>query len=164
MTVNDLIDLLYTPMTDNAMIEAIETLGINLPTDADHSSEDEIETIDDNNVGIILTFREIQGFSNADGDPLLGGIEIGKHCAIELPYLIKRSDSYVEIVKKIGKPATYKDDFDDEMMIFPFVRSDGKRYAMCIAFSDEELITIRSFVIIDFNLDDDDESLVKLEG
>jgi len=104
VTSNDLINLMYIAMTDNKMIEAINTLDLEQPVmTEEYETEKQIST---SNKNITLVFKEINGYSK-DGNPVLIKIDFKNYDFIGFPYNLISSGNYDMCCEKLGKKADY---------------------------------------------------------
>jgi len=144
---NQLVNLLYKPLDDESIINALESQGLAIPElDDNYALKGTVDT-GKSRFGIEFIFSgKDNEASNGSEMPVLVNISIYKDYQEDLISDVKWSDSYVSIREKIGVEPRYGDQYIDEMKIWRLPRHDDKEILVCFDFSDD-MSEIRTFVL-----------------
>ena len=105
---SDLMQFFYSSMTDDKLVQLIHELGLEQPVmDDEYDLYKETSTSDPNDVGIDLTFYELEQCSNED-NPCFDKISWDSWSTISLPFGLKLDFGYEECCSVLKKLAGYK--------------------------------------------------------
>jgi len=153
ITGDDLVELMFLPMSDEKIIEIIDKLGLEQPTiDEEYFIEQEISIIDEDNSGITFVFKEINGYTE-DGEPCLVEINFLPNKKINLPFAIKFSDDLQTVIQKLGKKFDFNDKWSKFTKIWVKNIDEKLKYNFILLFS-KDFKQIKSCVIIPFEKED----------
>jgi len=161
MKAENLIDLLYLPITDNNIVNSIDELGMPQPVIDDQYYEELSVSTSTSDEGISFIFREVEGISKK-GNPILTSITIESFSAIKFPYGINSSDTYSIIVKKIGKEADFKHQFLQKTKYWILERKDRCKYSLAVYFEDTSFEGVEA-IVISIYVNEDDHGLGAIE-
>ncbi len=133
-------------MTDKRVIESIDELGLNQPViNENYYLERSIVLRGRDLVGVDFRFEEVNG--DDMGDPQLVSISFYPNCKFSFPCNMKMSDSYIELEKKLGEKAIYRNRFLKKNRIWVLRRPDENIINFSVNFLDEKLESIRGIVV-----------------
>lgn len=150
ITGDELVELMFTSMSDKKMVEALDNLGVEQPViDEQYEIDLDITVIDDN-LGISFVFEEIDGLTQ-EGMPCLNVLSFDKEKKIALPYNLKFSYNYLECSSKLGKVADFKNKRLKNNRTWLFKNEKEIDYVFTIRFLDDELKAIKGIIVAPFN-------------
>lgn len=155
ITANELVKLMYSPMSNNKVIEAIESLGLEQPLiDNDYEEEGAVYVEDPENSGITFIFKEIDGYTK-NGEPCLVQIDFEKDIEIKFPYNLTPLDDYKTCCKKLGKKADFinKKFIKKAKMWLMESTIDKRHFNLVVHFTDTTFSKIEYIVVVKFNKD-----------
>ncbi len=156
----EILELMFTPMTSNKMVELIDSFGIEQPVlDEQYEMDLSIKLVSINDTGLSLTFKELDGYSN-DGELILAKISFSYDKTISLPFGLDFNDNYKECVKKLSSKADYINKNLEESKMWLKTDKNGMKYIVSVNFEDEDFLLIDSVVIVDFDESDVGDSLL----
>ncbi len=147
----ELMELLFLPMTDIKVVEMLDKLGAEQPIiDETYYERGRVSVHDEENSGVDFVFSELDGKS-LDGEPVLTQIDFSEDYKVTLPFGIDFYDTYNQVCDKIGEKADYcfKRLPDTRQWIRP--SANNIEVSVTLHFSDDELSTIESIVVSDFD-------------
>ena len=150
LNANELIKLMFRPITDNQIIELIHQMNLEQPIIDDKYIEDKrIVVSDKEGSGITLIFKELDGYSQV-GDPILYQIDFKNFI---LPFKLTLNDNYSECCKKLSSKAHWikNSKFFKKVKIWTVPFHKEKKINVYIHFIDTTFNAIRSIVIIPFD-------------
>lgn len=155
---NEIVDLMFLPMTDDRVIEMIDSLGMEQPVlDEQYEIEENVVAGLDQDKGIFFTFSEIDGLSQ-DGEPILTDISFDTDENVTFPYNLEYSDTYEICCKKLGKKADYYDDWMDENRVWR-KQIKGIECGITLVYTDDSLEKLDGVIVYQFNENQVDDSL-----
>jgi hypothetical protein len=147
ITAEELIELMFLPMSDERIIEMIDSFGLEQPMiDEQYEIEGDILVSDRDNSGVDFSFGEIDGYSQ-DGEPVLDQIAFINKGKIKLPFGLEYSDDYKVCCEKLDKKADYYSPYGLETKQWILKTKNNEDYTLAIHFTDEKHSSIRSVVI-----------------
>jgi predicted glycosyltransferase len=150
---NEIVELMFTPMTSDVMIELIDSFGVEQPVlDEQYEMDLSIKLISMNDTGLSLNFQELDGYSQ-DGEPVLAKISFSYDKKIILPFGLDFDDNYTECVRKLSSKADYINKNLEESKMWLKTDKNGMKYIVSVNFEDENLLLIDSVVVYAFNED-----------
>jgi len=162
LNANEIVKLMFKPITDNKIIELIQQIGLEQPViDETYIEDQQIVVSDKENSGITLIFKELDGYTQ-DGNPILRQIDFKKSI---LPFNLTLDDNYSECCNKLSSKAHWIKDskFFKKVRIWTIPLNENKKINLYIHFTDTTFNTIRSIVIIPFNKEEIGTILVENE-
>ncbi len=161
ITGNELVNLMFTPMTDIKIIETINSFGLEQPTiDEEYEEKGKVSVDDDANSGITFVFKELDGYSK-DGEPCLAQIDFEDRGKVEFPFNLKTHDNYRVCCEKIGKKADFRDRWVDEAKVWIMETANAIKYSLAINFMDDDFNTIDNIVLVDFQEEEVGDTLLE---
>lgn len=146
----ELMGLLFLPMTDIKVIEMLDKLGAEQPIiDETYYERGRVSVHDEENSGVDFVFSELDGKS-LDGEPVLTQIDFSEDYKVTLPFGIDFYDNYNQVCDKIGKKADYCDRQLSAWRQWVLPAINNLEVSITLHFSDDELSTIESIVVSDF--------------
>ncbi len=150
---NEIVELMFTAMTSNEMVELIDSFGVEQPVlDEQYEMDLSIKLLSMNDTGISLNFQELDGYSEG-GEPVLVKISFSYDKKITLPFGLDFDDNYTTCVKKLSSKADYINKNLEESKMWLRTDKDGMKYIVSINFEDEEFLLIDSVVVYAFDED-----------
>ena len=157
ITAEEIIDLMFLPITDTRVVETLDTLGIEQPSlDEEYEMEGRIWTEGEEENGIAISFKAPDTYSD-DAEPLVNQIDFYNENKIFLPLNLHKSDSYATVIEKIGR----KPDFCtkppmqwSKKWVYLF---NGKEIGVGVNFK-EDMKSINNIVVQKFNREDVEKS------
>ncbi len=125
-TAEEIIDLMFLPLTDNKVVETLDSLGIEQPSlDEKYEMEGRIAIIDTDNSGLQFEFEELDDY-DAEGEPILTTIAFDDEKRVSFPYGLHKNDSYETVVQKMGRNPDFcsKRLSFSKQWVFPFKNSE----------------------------------------
>ena len=126
-TAEEIIDLMFLPLTDNKVVETLDSLGIEQPSlDEKYEMEGRIAIIDTDNSGLQFEFEELDDY-DAEGEPILTTIAFDDEKSVSFPYSLHKNDSYETVVQKMGRGPDFclKSPMEwSKQWVFPFKNSE----------------------------------------
>ena len=157
---NELINLIYTPMSDDKIIEIIDTMGLEQPTVTEEYEEEKaIYVKDTDNTGIVFIFQELDDYSK-NGEPYLSKIDFMKNDIINFPFNLNSTDDYTTCCKKIGKNAEFFPKRMKKTKIWLISNINNIKLNLAVHFLDNTFKGIRSIVVRPFNENEVDKILI----
>jgi hypothetical protein len=162
VNVNDIIELLYKPMTDPLLIEIIDKMGLQQPIITEEYLEEQAVYVDDSEKsGIVFTFKELNGFSK-QGELCLVKIDFTKNDAISLPYNLDFMDNYIACCKKLGRKADFKyKRFMKTSKVWLEFSNTKIPYKLIIDFTNTEFSKINYVLIMNFEENEINKKLIE---
>jgi hypothetical protein len=149
----EILELMFTSMTSNKMVELIDSFGIEQPVlDEQYEMDLSIKLVSINDTGLSLNFQELDGYSN-DGELILAKISFSYDKTIILPFELDFNDNYKECVKKLSSKADYINKNLEESKMWLRTDKNGMKYILSINFEDEDFLLIDSVVVYAFDED-----------
>jgi len=149
ITAEEIIDLMFLPITDSKVVETLDALGIEQPSlDEEYEMEGRIAIIDIDNSGLQFEFEEQEGYDE-DGIPSLQTIAFSEEHKVLFPLNLHKNDDYESVIEKIGR----KPDFCTKPMpwskkwVFSF---RGKEIGIGINFK-KDMKSINNIIVQKFN-------------
>ena len=154
ITGDDILNLMYKSIYDDKIIQTIEILGMKQPLiDEQYEKDKEVSILDDDNIGISLTFEEIEGYTK-EGEPCLTIASIKNINNNELPYNLNFNDNYNQCVEKLGKKADFVNKRLRKSKIWLIKLDNNLSCTMSINFKNTEFEEIKNIVFVNFNKND----------
>ena len=146
MTGEKLIEMFYTSMTDDKIVEIIDTLGLEQPIlDEEYELYKSVSTKDTNGIGIDFTFSELETCKE-DGIPCMNIISWDDDKNVKPPFGLSISLSYDECCQVLHKNADYLNQRIKKLKIW-LITYNNTKYKIAIMFKDMDFMQIRSIVI-----------------
>ena len=162
ITGDEIIELMFLPMSDDKVVEAIDKLGWEQPTlDEEYEIEQEVCIEDDDNTGVTFVFKELDGYST-DGEPCLVEINFEPKREVDLPFELNYKDNLDSSSKKIGKEFNFNDKWSKFTKIWINNTKENIQYNFILHFT-KEFKEIKSCVIIPFDKEDIGSILIDKE-
>ena len=99
----DIIDLMFLPVTNIKVVEILDALGMNQPSlGEEYEMEGRISTEGKEMSGITICFEALDRNSK-NGDPITKQIDFYEEHKVPFPLGLHKNDDYTTVVKKIGK-------------------------------------------------------------
>jgi hypothetical protein len=157
ITGQKLIEMFYTSMTDDKMVEIIDELGLEQPIiDEDYELYKSVSTNDTNGIGIDFTFSELVECSKV-GIPCMDVISWDNDKTIKPPFGLSLSFSYTDTCRILERKADYTSTLIDELRTWVI----DDKYLINIDFKTIDLTEITGIVISPFTIDKLDDTYVK---
>jgi len=145
----DFVELLHLPSYDEKVEAMLKTLGAPKPIIDKRFKEDSGNSIVVRDPGVELFFSDSSKSKDKEivdlyppGTIIFGAALIFWHTELVVPFGLEMTDSYDDIVKKIGKP-TYSTEYVDQK-IWLFTRNDGIKYLVYVMFKSDDFSEIAS--------------------
>ena len=147
---NELMNLLYLPMTDEKIIDKIDSVGLEQPIiDEQYEMDLCIDLIDDDNSGLSFTFEELDGYS-IDGDPCLSVLSVRNKKDNILPFNLQFSDNYEISCEKLGKKADFINEWSDDVRLWLVTNDNNDKLTLAINYKDDDLNELNYIVLGSF--------------
>lgn len=159
ITGDELVNLMFTSMNDDKVIEAISELGMEQPLIDEQYERDLFLEADSMEYGIGFEFREIDGFTS-DGEPCLTYIEFKNNKKFNLPFDLDIMDSYSECSKKLNSEAKFKSEWIDEVKVW-VKEINNKMYTIAINYENDSFDKIDYLIISNFNEENINDTLIE---
>lgn len=160
ITGEKLIEMFYISMTDDKIVEIIDTLGLEQPIlDEEYELYKSVSTNDTNGIGIDFTFSELETCKE-DGIPCLNIISWDDDKNVKPPFGLSVSFSYIEVSKTLGRKADYTSTLIKELRTW-IVEYNNNKYLVNIDFKTIDLIEMTGIVISPFTIDKLDDTYIK---
>ncbi len=160
ITGDELVELMFLPMTDIKIVEMLDSLGIEQPVlDEQYEMDLDITILDKENSGFSFSFEELDGYSS-DGEPCLMHISFSDLEKTVLPFGLNKSDNYSICCEKLNGKADFIPSFGKKSKIWTIKKDENTIFNIAVHYKDTELTSIRSVVIIDFDESDVGDSLL----
>lgn len=159
ITGDKLIEMFYTSMTDDKMVEIVDTLGLEQPViDEDYELYKSVSTNDIQGIGIDFTFSELSECPEF-GIPCMNIISWDKD-NVSPPFNLSVSFSYKEVCQALGREADYISTLIDELRTW-IIDYNNHKYLVNIDFKTIDLLNITGIVISPFTIDKLDDTYIK---
>ena len=160
ITGEKLIEMFYTSMTDDKIVEIIDTLGLEQPIlDEEYDLYKSVSSKDNNDIGIGFTFSELEECKDI-GIPCMDVISWRNDKSIKPPFGLSVSFSYIEVSKTLGRKADYTSTLIKELRTW-IVEYNNNKYLVNIDFKTIDLIEMTGIVISPFTIDKLDDTYIK---
>ena len=157
ITGDELVKIFYTSLTDNKMIEIIDSLGFEQPIlDEEYELYKSVSTKDKNSIGIGLTFSELNKCKEI-GIPCMDIISWRSDTKVKPPFGLSISFSYDDVCNCLGRKADYTSSLSKKLRTWVI----DNKYLININFKTIDLIEIRSIVISPFTIDKLDDTYIE---
>ena len=151
ITGDELVELMFLPMTDVKIVEMLDSLGIEQPVlDEQYEMDLKVTILDKENSGFSFDFEEIDGYS-LDGEPSLVKISFSDLEKIVLPFGLTTSDDYSNCCEKLNRKADFIPSFGKKSKIWTIKKDESTTFNIAVHYKDTELTSIRSVVINKFD-------------
>jgi hypothetical protein len=149
ITAEEIIDLMFLPITDSKVVETLDALGIEQPSlDEEYEMEGRIAIIDIDNSGLQFEFEEQEGYDE-DGIPSLQTIAFSEEHKVLFPLNLHKSDDYETVIEKIGRKPDFCDNVLDTFKQWVFSYKE-KELTYCVQFKNG-FKSINTIVVNEFN-------------
>ena len=146
ITGEKLIEMFYTSMTDDKIVEIIDELGLEQPVvDEEYELYKSVSTNDTNGIGIDFTFSELEACKE-DGIPCMDIISWDDDKNVKPPFGLAIDLSYDECCQVLHKNADYLNQRIKKLKIW-LITYNNTKYKIAIMFKDMDFMQIRSIVI-----------------
>ena len=151
ITGDELVELMFLPMTDIKIVEMLDSLGIEQPVlDEQYEMDLEIAILDGDNSGFSFSFKELDGYS-LDGEPCLVDISFEDLEKTVLPFGLKKNDNYSICCEKLNGKADFIPSFGKKLKIWTIKKDENTIFNIAVHYQDTELTSIRSVVVNKFD-------------
>ena len=145
----DIIDLMFLPVTDIKVVETIDDLGMEQPSlDDKYEMDGSISTEGSATSGITICF-EAPDRNSAEGEPTTYQVDFYEEHKVDFPLGLHKDDSFETVIKKIGRQPDFCITLLDssKKWVYPY---KNKEINYTVHFK-KNLQSINSIVIANFN-------------
>jgi len=103
ITAEEIVKLMFLPVTDTKVVETLEALGVEQPSlDEEYEMEGQVWTEGEEKSGISILF-EAADRNSANGEPIVEQIDFYEEHKVPFPFALHKSDDYETVIKKMNR-------------------------------------------------------------